>query len=69
MDKKKGIFAASFIGVASVWLGGHFGPGFATGAFKRLQRVFAAVRFTRREDPAGGGNRVSAAFSALFAQA
>ena len=31
--KKKGIFAASFIGVASVWLGGHFGPGFATGAF------------------------------------
>lgn len=33
MDKKKGIFAASFIGVASVWLGGHFGPGFATGAF------------------------------------
>ena len=33
MDKKKGIFAASFIGVASVWLGGHFGPGFATGVF------------------------------------
>ena len=33
MDKKKGIFAASYIGVASVWLGGHFGPGFATGAF------------------------------------
>ena len=31
--KKKGIFAASFIGVASVWLGGHFGPGFATGVF------------------------------------
>ena len=31
--KKKSIFAASFIGVASVWLGGHFGPGFATGAF------------------------------------
>jgi len=30
---KKSIFAASFIGVASVWLGGHFGPGFATGAF------------------------------------
>ncbi|MDO4990887.1 MAG: hypothetical protein Q4E45_10325 [Eubacteriales bacterium] len=31
--KKKSIFAASYIGVASVWLGGHFGPGFATGAF------------------------------------
>ena len=31
--KKKSIFAASFIGVASVWLGGHFGPGFATGVF------------------------------------
>ncbi len=31
--KKNSIFAASFIGVASVWLGGHFGPGFATGAF------------------------------------
>ncbi len=31
--KKAGIFAASYLGVASVWLGGHFGPGFATGAF------------------------------------
>ncbi len=31
--KKNSIFAASYIGVASVWLGGHFGPGFATGAF------------------------------------
>ena len=31
--KKKSIFAASFVGVASVWLGGHFGPGFATGVF------------------------------------
>ena len=31
--KKKSVFAASFIGVASVWLGGHFGPGFATGVF------------------------------------
>ena len=33
MDKKKGIFAATYIAVASVWLGGHFGPGFATGVF------------------------------------
>ena len=31
--KKKSIFAASYLGVASVWLGGHFGPGFATGVF------------------------------------
>ena len=31
--KKNSIFAATYIGVASVWLGGHFGPGFATGAF------------------------------------
>ena len=31
--KKQGIFAASYLGVAAVWLGGHFGPGFATGAF------------------------------------
>ena len=31
--KKSGIFAATYIAVASVWLGGHFGPGFATGAF------------------------------------
>ncbi|MCR4706987.1 MAG: hypothetical protein K5746_03460 [Clostridiales bacterium] len=31
--KKNSIFAASYLGVASVWLGGHFGPGFATGAF------------------------------------
>ena len=31
--KKKSIFAASYLGVAAVWLGGHFGPGFATGAF------------------------------------
>ena len=31
--KKTGIFAASYLGVAAVWLGGHFGPGFATGAF------------------------------------
>lgn len=23
----------TFLGVASVWLGSHFGPGFATGAF------------------------------------
>lgn len=33
MNKKQSIFAASYLGVASVWLGGHFGPGFATGAF------------------------------------
>ncbi len=33
MDKKKSIFAASYLGVAAVWLGGHFGPGFATGVF------------------------------------
>lgn len=31
--KKNSIFAATYLGVASVWLGGHFGPGFATGAF------------------------------------
>ena len=31
--KKAGIFSASYLGVAAVWLGGHFGPGFATGAF------------------------------------
>ena len=31
--QKSSIFAASYLGVASVWLGGHFGPGFATGAF------------------------------------
>ncbi len=31
--KKKSIFTASYLGVAAVWLGGHFGPGFATGAF------------------------------------
>ena len=30
---KKSIFAASYLGVAAVWLGGHFGPGFATGVF------------------------------------
>lgn len=30
MGKKNGL-AASFIGVAAVWIGGHFGPGFATG--------------------------------------
>ena len=33
MNKKQSIFAASYLGVASVWLGGHFGPGFATGVF------------------------------------
>ena len=33
MGKKKGIFAATYLAVASVWLGGHFGPGFATGVF------------------------------------
>lgn len=31
--KKKSIFTASYLGVSAVWLGGHFGPGFATGAF------------------------------------
>lgn len=30
MKKKNGL-TASFIGVAAVWIGGHFGPGFATG--------------------------------------
>lgn len=30
MGKKNGL-TASFIGVAAVWIGGHFGPGFATG--------------------------------------
>ncbi|MBO6017015.1 MAG: hypothetical protein J6P42_03160, partial [Oscillospiraceae bacterium] len=33
MNKKQSIFAASYLAVASVWLGGHFGPGFATGVF------------------------------------
>lgn len=34
MSSKKGfILASSYAGVAAVWLGGHFGPGFATGAF------------------------------------
>ena len=32
MEKKKSVVPA-FLGVASVWLGSHFGPGFATGAF------------------------------------
>ena len=31
--KKATIFSATYLGVAAVWLGGHFGPGFATGAF------------------------------------
>ncbi|MBR0373693.1 MAG: hypothetical protein IJH91_04070 [Mogibacterium sp.] len=31
--KKTSIFATAYLGVAAVWLGGHFGPGFATGAF------------------------------------
>ncbi len=31
--KKTSIFATTYLGVAAVWLGGHFGPGFATGAF------------------------------------
>ena len=31
--EKKSIFATTYLGVAAVWLGGHFGPGFATGAF------------------------------------
>ena len=31
--KKQSVFTATYLGVASVWLGGHFGPGFATGAF------------------------------------
>ena len=33
MAEKRGIFAATYLAVASVWLGGHFGPGFATGVF------------------------------------
>ena len=32
MEKKKSAVPA-FLGVAAVWLGSHFGPGFATGAF------------------------------------
>ncbi len=39
MDKKKSIFTASWLGVAAVWLGGHFGPGFATGAFSTTYYV------------------------------
>ena len=38
-SKKKGIFASSWLGVAAVWLGGHFGPGFATGAFSTTYYV------------------------------
>lgn len=30
---KKNSTKAAFLGVAAVWLGGHFGPGFATGGF------------------------------------
>ncbi len=37
--KKKSIFTASYLGVAAVWLGGHFGPGFATGAFSTTYYV------------------------------
>ena len=32
MEKRKSAMPA-FLGVASVWIGSHFGPGFATGAF------------------------------------
>ena len=32
MEKKKTAVPA-FLGVAAVWIGSHFGPGFATGAF------------------------------------
>jgi len=32
MEKKKSAVPA-FLGVAAVWIGSHFGPGFATGAF------------------------------------
>ncbi len=39
ISKKKGIFASSWLGVAAVWLGGHFGPGFATGAFSTTYYV------------------------------
>lgn len=31
--REKNALSTSFLGVAAVWLGGHFGPGFATGAF------------------------------------
>ena len=39
MKKRTSIFAASWLGVAAVWLGGHFGPGFATGAFSTTYYV------------------------------
>ena len=32
MEKKKTAVPA-YLGVAAVWIGSHFGPGFATGAF------------------------------------
>ena len=32
MQKKKSAVPA-YLGVAAVWIGSHFGPGFATGAF------------------------------------
>ncbi len=32
MQKKK-TAVPTYLGVAAVWIGSHFGPGFATGAF------------------------------------
>lgn len=46
--KKQNIFASSYLGIAAVWLGGHFGPGFATGAF--------SVTYYWYESPAPEGN-------------
>lgn len=37
--KKESILSKSYLGVAAVWLGGHFGPGFATGAFSTTYYV------------------------------
>lgn len=32
MNKKSNLFTAAFVSVAAVWVGGHIGPGFATGS-------------------------------------
>ncbi len=38
-QKKRNMFTASYVGVAAVWLGSHFGPGFATGSFSTTYYV------------------------------
>lgn len=38
-QKNRRALTSSYLGVAAVWLGGHFGPGFATGAFSTTYYV------------------------------